>query len=137
MEGTDGTWKTFAECREEYMTELQIYLIGENLHHMLSEMSGCKVDHHILTNFVEEGNVAYIESGDLEGAFCYGCNTECKRKSSKRYVTLSTKEPAYTCENRNKGCKRVYCNKCFSGGKTKEVRKESRRTTRRMCKKSV
>ena len=95
------------------MKELHNYLVGKDLPHMLSEMSGRKVDHQILTNFVEEGNVAYVESGDFEGAFRYGCNKEFKRKSSKRYVTLSTKEPAYTCENWNKGCKLVYFNNCF------------------------
>ena len=137
MEGTDGTWKTFAEAREQYTKELHSYLMGKNLPHMLSEMSGCKVNHQILTNFVEEGNVKYIESGDLEGAVCYHCNTEFKRRASNRYVTLNTYEPAYTCENRNKGCRLVFCYECFSRKQTKEVPKESRRTTRRMCKKSV
>ena len=111
--------------------------MGKNLPHMLSEMSGCKVNHQILTNFVEEGNVKYIECGDLEGAVCYDCNKEFKKRASNRYVTLSKKEPAYTCENRNKGCKLVFCYKCFSRKYTKEVVKKSRRSTRKIPKKYI
>ena len=91
MEGADGTWKTFAETREQYTKELHSYLMGKNLPQMLSEMSGCKVNHQILTNFVEEGNVKYIECGDLEGAVCYDCSKEFKKRASNRYVTLSKK----------------------------------------------
>merc|ERR1719491_125441 len=135
MEGTECTWKTFAATKVQYPKELNSYLMGKDLPQMLSVMSGCKVNHNILGNFVEEGNVKYIECGDLEGAVCYDCNKEFKKKASKRYVTLSKKEPAYTCENRNKGCRLLLCFKCFSGKNTKEAPKKSRRTSSRMCKK--
>ena len=40
MEGTDGTWKTFAATKDQYPKDLNSYLMGKDLPHMLSVMSG-------------------------------------------------------------------------------------------------
>ena len=80
MKGTVGVWKSLLECEVNYKDELEEYLLGKKLPYHLKEISGCPIDHNNVENFNEEGNPAYIESGDLEGAVCFSCNREFKRK---------------------------------------------------------
>ena len=91
LEGVESTWKELMDCKENYRSQLEDYLLGKDLPHVLKELSGCRMDHEVLENFKEESNVAYIESGDLKQVKCYGCNKEFKRKKSNAFVTISTK----------------------------------------------
>ena len=114
MKGTVGVWKSLVECEVNHKDKLEEYLLGKKLPYHLKEISGCPIDHNNVENFNEEGNPAYIESGDLEGAVCFSCNKEFKKKASQRFATVSVRRPGYTCENRGKGCKVIYCHKCFT-----------------------
>ena len=123
------------DYKENYRSQLEDYLLGKDLPHVLKELSGCRMDHEVLENFKEESNVAHIESGDLEQVKYYGCNKEFKRKKSNAFVTISTKKPGYTCTNRGKGCKVLYCWDCFTArhakGPMEKLRRKSKRNSRR------
>ena len=81
-----------------------------NLIQVSKDLGLCGVDHSSIENFNEESNpLFFLNNNDLEGVMCHKCGGDFTVENKKP----TARKPVYHCIKRCRGCRVVFCNKCY------------------------